>query len=106
MTIFEINTVVCKCLRVKPPIVENMTKGCVYSIPRSCDTLYKDEICHPLKIKVGEHHKALTRMDIRKSRIADQVWKNWEHFLLCDESKIIGKTTTGKYENQNSQHAF
>ena len=63
----------------------------MYSIPCSCGRLYKDETCRPLKIRVGEHRKAVTRGEVDKSGIADHVWKNGDHLPLWDEVKIIDR---------------
>ncbi|XP_036358999.1 uncharacterized protein LOC118763458 [Octopus sinensis] len=98
-TVFKSNTTRhTYLLRVKRPIAENMTKYCVYSISCSCGRLYKSQTCCPLKIRVEEHRKAVTRRDIDKSVIADHVWKNGDHLPLWDEVKIL-ENTTGKHEN-------
>ena len=46
-------------LQVKPPTEFNMIKNCVYSIPCSCDKIYKGETGRPLKVRLEEHRKAV-----------------------------------------------
>lgn len=77
-------------VRVKPPIEKNQTKNCIYSIPCSCGKVYKGETCRPLKVRVDEHRRAVTRGETEKSGIAYHVWKEkGDHRPLWDEVKII-----------------
>ena len=72
--------------RVKPPTEFNMTKNCVYSIPRSCGKIYKVETGHPLKVRLEEHRKAVVRGEIEKSGMADHIWKEKrKHLPLWDK---------------------
>ena len=50
---------------VKPPTEFNMIKNCVYSIPCSCDKIYKGETDRPLKVRL-EHRKAVVGGEIEK----------------------------------------
>ena len=77
-------------VRVKPPTEKNQTKNCIYSIPCSCSKVYKGKTCRPLKVRVEEHRKAVTRGETDKSGIAYHVWKEkGDHRPLWDEVKII-----------------
>ena len=76
----------------QPPTDYNMTKNCVYLIPCSCGKEYKGETCRPLKVRVGEHRRAVLRGEIDKSGIAEHVWKeNGNHLPLWDEVKILDR---------------
>ena len=55
-TVFTSGTTLRRYLfRVKPQTEFNMIKNCVYSIPCSCDKIYKGEIGRPLKARLEEH---------------------------------------------------
>ena len=90
-TIFTSGSTLQRCLfHVKPPIEFNMTKKCMYSIPCSCGKVSKGETCHPLKVKLEEHRKAVVQGEIEKSSMADHIWKEkGNHLHLWDEVKII-----------------
>ena len=69
-----------------------MTKNCVYSIPCSCDKIYKDETGRPLKVGLEEHRKAVVRGEIEKSGMADHIWKEKvNHLPLWNEAEIINR---------------
>ena len=75
---------------IKPPTEFNMIKNCVYSIPCSCEKIYKGETGHPLKVRLEEHRKAVVRREIEKSGMADPIWKEkGKHLSLWDEVEII-----------------
>ena len=74
---------------VKSPIDLNMTKNCVYYIPCSCDEVYQGETCHPLKIRLEEHRKAVVRGELENLGMPDHIWKEkGNHLPLWDEIKI------------------
>ena len=78
--------------RVKPPTEFNMTKNCVYSIPCSCGKIYKGETGCPLKVRLGEHWKAIIRGEIEKSGMADHIWKGKGNYLpLWDKVEIVDR---------------
>ena len=58
---------------VKPPTELNLAKNCVYSIPCSCGKVYKGKICHPLKVKLEEHRKAIVQGEI-ESRVWQTIY--------------------------------
>ena len=69
-----------------------MIKNCVYSIPCSCGKVYKDETCHPLKIRLEQHQEAVVLGEIEKSGMADHIWKEKGNQLpLWNKVKIIDK---------------
>ena len=71
--------------QVKPPTEFNMTNNCVYSIPCSCGKTYKGEIGRSLKVR-------LVRGEIKKSGMADHIWKaKGNHLPLWDKVKIIDR---------------
>ena len=77
---------------VKSPTVFNMTKNCVYSIPCSCGKIYKGKTCRPQKVRLQEHRKAVVRGEIKKSGMADHIWKEkGNHLPFWDEVKIIDR---------------
>ena len=46
---------------------EYMTKTCIYSIPCSCDKVYKGKTCRPQKVRLEEHWKVVCqRRKIKK----------------------------------------
>ena len=52
-TIFTSSTILRKYLsQVKLPTEYNRTKNCIYSIPCSCDRVYRGETCCPLKVRL------------------------------------------------------
>ena len=55
-----------------------MTKNSVYSIPCSCDKIYKGETGRPQKVRLEEHGKSVVRGEIEKSGMADHIWKDRE----------------------------
>ena len=70
----------------------NMTKNCVYSIPCSCDKIYKGVTGRPLKVRLEEHRKAVVRGEIEKSGMADHIWKEkGTHRPLKDKVEIFGR---------------
>ena len=70
----------------------NMIKNCVYSIPCSCGKIYKGETGHPLKVRLEEHWEAVVQGEIKKSGMADHIWKEkGNHLLLWDEVEIIDR---------------
>ena len=78
--------------RVKPPTESNRIKNCVYSIPCSCDKIYKGETGRQLKVMVEEHRKAVVRGEIEKSGMADHIWKEkGNHLPLWDEFEIVDR---------------
>ena len=67
-----------------------MTKNCVYFILCSSDKVQKGGTCHPLKIRLKEHRKAVVRGRIEKSDMADHIWKEkGTHLPLCDKVKEV-----------------
>ena len=67
-----------------------MTKNCMYSMPSSCGKVYKDETCHPLKLGLEEHRKAVCWREVEKLAKTDHEWKEKGNILsLWDEVKII-----------------
>ena len=77
---------------VKPTIEFHMIKNCVYSIPCSCGKVYKCETCHPLKIRLEEHRKAVVWGEIKKSGMTDHIWKKkGNHLPLWGKVKIINR---------------
>ena len=67
-----------------------MMKNCVYSIPCSCGKIYKGETSRPQKARLEEHQKVVVRGDIKKSGMADHIWKEkGSHLPLWDEVEII-----------------
>ena len=79
--------------RVKPLTEFHVIKNCVYSIPYSCGKIYKDEIGHPLKLRLEEHRKAVVRGEIEKLGMADHIWKEkGNHLPLWDKVEIIDRT--------------
>ena len=79
--------------RFKPPTDFNMTKYCVYSIPCSWGKIYKGKTGHPLKVRLEEHRKAVVWGEIKKSGMADHIWKEkGNHLLLWVEVEIIDRT--------------
>ena len=69
-----------------------MTKNCVYSIPCSCGKIYKGETCCLLKVRLEEHRKAVVRGEIKKSGMADHIWKEKRnHLPIWDEIKLIDR---------------
>ena len=60
---------------VKPLIEFSITKNCVYSIPCSCNKIYKAKTFSPLKVRLEEHRKAVVRSEIEKSDMPDHIWK-------------------------------
>ena len=69
-----------------------MTKNCVYSIPCSCGKIYKGETSCPLKVRLEEHRKAIVRGEIKKSGMADHIWKeNGNHLPLSNKVEIIDR---------------
>ena len=91
-TIFRSGSTLQKYLFwVKPP-KEYMTKNCIYSIPCSWGKVFKAQTCCPLKIRPEEHWKAVVWGEIKKSGMADHIWKEkGNHLPLWDEVKIIDK---------------
>ena len=82
---------------VKLPTDFNMTKNCVYSIPRSCSKIYKGETGRPLKVRLEEHWKAVERGEMEKSGIADHIWKEkGNHLPLWDKVEIIDRAENWK----------
>ena len=83
---------VAQLFRVKPPTEFNMIKDCVYPILCSCGKVYKGETCHPLKIRLKEHWKAVVRDEIGKLGMADHIWKEkGNHLPLWDKVKMIDR---------------
>ena len=93
-TVFRSGSTIRRHLfRVKPPTEFNMIKNCVNFIPCSCGKIYKGETGHPLKVRREEHLKAAVRGEIKKSGMADPIWKEkGKHLPLWDEVEIIDKT--------------
>ena len=78
--------------RVRPPTEENMTKDCVYAIPCNCGRKYKGEIGRPLKVRLQEHQKSVTRGEVGKSGVADHIWRErGDRRSLWDQVEIIDK---------------
>ena len=78
--------------RVNPPTEFNMIKNCVYSIPCTCDKVYKGKTCRPLNIRLEEHWKAVVRGEIKKSDMADHIWKEKGNNLpLWDKVEITDR---------------
>ena len=77
---------------VRPPIVENITKDCMYAIPYSCRRKYKGETGRPLKVRLQEHQKAVTYGEVEKSGMANHIWREkGDHCPLWDQVEIIDK---------------
>ena len=77
-----------------------MIKNCVYSIPCSCSNIYKGETGRPLKVRVEEYPKAVLQGEIRKSGMADHMWKEKRNYLpLWDKVEIIDRA-----EHWRNQH--
>ena len=75
-----------------PPTEYNMSKNYVYSIPRSCCRVIKGKTCHPLKVRLEEHRKAVCRGEVKKSVMANYLWKEkGNHLPLWDEVKIVDR---------------
>ena len=75
-TVFKSGSTILRYLfRVKPPTEFNMTKNCVYSIPCSCDKIYKGETCRSIKVRLEDQRKAVVRGEIEKSGMTDHIWK-------------------------------
>ena len=75
---------------VKPQTEFNMTKTYVYSIPCNWGKVYKGKTCHSLKLRLGEHQKAVIQGEIEKSGMVVPIWKEkGNHLPLWDEVKII-----------------
>ena len=67
-----------------------MTKNCMYSIPCSCCKVYRGKACCPLKVRLEEHRKAECSGEVKKSGMADPLWKEkGNHLPLWDEVRII-----------------
>ena len=78
--------------QVKPLTEFNMIKNCVYSIPCSYGKIYKGETGRPLKVRLEEHRKVVVRGEIKKSGMADHIWKEkGNHLLLWDKTEIIDR---------------
>ena len=77
--------------QIKLPIEFNI-KNCIYSIPGSCGKTYKGETGCPLKVRLEDHRKAVVRGEIKKSGMADHIWKEkGNHLPLWDEVEIIDR---------------
>ena len=51
---------------------------------------YKGKTCHPVKVRLEEHQKAVCQGEIEKSGMVDHIWKEkGHHLLLWDQAKII-----------------
>ena len=68
-----------------------MTKNCIYSIPCSRGKIYKGETCHPLKVRLQEHRKAVVGGEIKKSGMADHRRKKGDHLPMWDKVEIIDR---------------
>ena len=90
---------------VKLPTEFNMIENCVYSIPCSCNKIYKGETGRPLKVRLEEHRKAVVRGEIEKSGMADHIWKEkGNHLPLCDEVEIIDRAEHWRIIPLRNQH--
>ena len=88
--------------RVKPPMDFNMTKNCVYSTSCSCGKIYKNETDRPLKVRLEEHRKAVIQGEIKKSGMADHIWKEkGNHLPVRDKYKIIDSAEHWKIRRLN-----
>ena len=64
----------------------------MYSMPYSCGKVYKGETRRSLKVRLGEHWKAVCQGEVKKLGRADHIWKEKEnHLPLWDEVKIIDR---------------
>ena len=72
------------------------------TIPCSCGWKHKGETGHPLKVRLQEHQKAVTRGEVEKSGMADHIWREkGDYPLLWDQVEIIDKEhhwKIGKYK--------
>ena len=61
-----------------------------YTLSCSCGEVNKGKTCHPLKVRLEEHWKAVCWGEIEKLIMADHIWKEkGNHLPLWDEVKII-----------------
>ena len=79
-TIFWSCTTLQKCLFwIKPLREYKMTKNCMYSVLCSCDKVYKDKICCPLKVRQEEHQKAIYWVYVGSMfRLLSLKWNPWK----------------------------
>ena len=66
----------------------------------------KKEINRPLKVRLQEHQKAVTRGEVEKSGVTDHIWREKEGYCpLCDQVQIIDKEHHWKIRKlQESAH--
>ena len=65
-------------------------KNCIYEIPCLCGKVYTGESGRPLKVRIEEHKKAVTRGELDKSKMAIHVWKEkGDHNPLWNNTRVI-----------------
>ena len=67
-------------------------KHSVYEVTCKCGITYTGETGRPLWVRIDEHHKAVSKGDIDKSKIAHHIWNSeGDHMAMWDDIKIIDK---------------
>ena len=89
-TVFSSNATLRRELcQTAPPSQITDTKNCVYSIPSvGCDQVYIGQTKRPLKDRIAEHKRALTKGECGMSGVAEHCW-NHQHGADWDEVRVL-----------------